>query len=80
MPQPKQPMVETHRVKLLPEEHARLGELVRAAEDSKAAATQYIDQLGRKYSAQLMIAGECSMQFHDGDLIVMEPQMVLRAT
>ncbi len=75
----KAPMIETQRIPLSPEEHEKLGTLVRAAEQAKTEATKYIDELGLRYS---IYAGstDCSVGFENGVAIISEPRRVMRAS
>ncbi len=73
------PLVETARIPLDPEEHAKLGQLIRAAEAAKLDCTKYIDELGVKYSLYAGSA-DCSIGFESGFAVVMEPRRVVRAS
>ena len=76
---PRLPLVETARIALDPEEHAKLGELIRAAEAAKLACTTYIDQLGTKYAIYAGSA-DCSIGFETGYAVIKEASLVVRAS
>jgi hypothetical protein len=72
-------MVETQRIPLAPEEHEKLGRLIRAAEEAKAECTRYVNELGGKYSIYAS-SRDCQIGFENGSVVIKEPQLVLRAT
>jgi len=71
--------IETLRIPLEPEEHIKLGELIRAAELAKEQCSKYVDELGAKYSIRATSVN-CSIGFENGFVIISEPRLVVKAS